>query len=63
MVATGFGYALVPASLGRIDVTNVCCLPIAHQHITTQVGLAWRRAPQGKAARHLLNLLDTALVE
>ncbi len=63
MVATGFGYALVPASLGRIGVTNVCCLPIANQRITTQVGLAWRRNSQGKSAQHLLNLMTSALVE
>ena len=63
MVATGFGYALIPASLGRIDVANVCCLPIANQRITTQIALAWRRAALGKAALHLLNLTAAAGVE
>ena len=57
MVATGFGYALVPASLGKIDENNVRCLPIAGQTLTTQIALAWRRTDNCKAALHLVGLL------
>ena len=57
MVATGFGYALVPASLSKIDENNVRCLPIAGQTLTTQIALAWRRTDNCKAALHLVGLL------
>ncbi|MCC3704802.1 LysR family transcriptional regulator [Rouxiella badensis] len=60
MVATGFGYALVPASLSKIDADNVRCLPVSNQRITTQVALAWRRTSQCKSAQHLLNLITSA---
>ncbi|MGC6388400.1 LysR family transcriptional regulator [Ewingella sp. S1.OA.A_B6] len=57
MVATGFGYAVVPASLGKIDDENVTCLPLTGPPLITQVALAWRRNDNGKAAMHLLKLL------
>lgn len=57
MVATGFGYAVVPASLGKIDDKNVTCLPLTGPPLITQVALAWRRNDNGKAAMHLLKLL------
>jgi|SRR5471032_958642 len=57
MVATGFGYAVVPASLGKIDDKNVTCLPLAGPPLTTQVALAWRRNDNGKAVMHFLKVL------
>jgi hypothetical protein len=49
---------LVPASLSKIDETNVRCLPLAGQTLTTQIALAWRRTDNCKAALHLVGLLS-----
>ncbi len=55
MVATGFGYAIVPASLSKIDPGHVTFLPIKDITLRTQVALAWRR--HSKVAQPMLNLL------
>ncbi|ARU93722.1 LysR family transcriptional regulator [Tatumella citrea] len=57
MVATGFGYTVVPASLGKIDQANVRYLPINGTPLTAQVALAWRRHNLSKAGEHFLALL------
>ncbi len=57
MVATGFGYTVVPASLGKIDQANVRYLPIQGTPLTAQVALAWRRHNLSKAGEHFLALL------
>ncbi|MFI3311714.1 LysR substrate-binding domain-containing protein [Ewingella allii] len=58
MVATGFGYAVVPASLAKIDDENVRFLPLNGPPLTTQVALAWRRNDNGKAVLRFLKLLE-----
>ena len=58
MVATGFGYTVVPASLGKIDQANVRYLPIRGAPLTAQVALAWRRHNLSKAGEHFLALLS-----
>ncbi len=57
MVATGFGYTVVPASLNKIDQANVRYLPIRGAPLTAQVALAWRRHNLSKAGEHFLALL------
>lgn len=57
MVATGFGYSIVPASLSKIDQANVRYLSIEGTPLTAQVALAWRRHNLSKAGEHFLGLL------
>ncbi|MBS0878084.1 MULTISPECIES: LysR family transcriptional regulator [unclassified Tatumella] len=57
MVATGFGYTIIPASLSKIDQANVRYLPVKGTPLTAQVALAWRRHNLSKAGEHFLALL------
>ncbi|MEW6483657.1 MAG: LysR family transcriptional regulator [Pseudomonadota bacterium] len=57
MVATGFGYTIVPVSHSKIDQASVCYLPIEGAPLKAQVALAWRRHSLSKAGEHFLALL------
>lgn len=57
MVGGGFGFALVPASLSKIDEKNVVCLESLRALPTSDIAIAWRRGDSGHVILHLLSLL------
>lgn len=57
MVGGGFGMAIVPDSLSKIDEKNVVCLKLKDTRLTSDIAIAWRRGDSSHIILHLLNLL------
>ncbi|WP_147200428.1 LysR family transcriptional regulator [Pantoea sp. MBD-2R] len=58
MVAAGFGFAIVPASLCCISHPGVTYLPIDDAALNTDIALAWRRLDRSPAVLHLVAMME-----
>lgn len=57
MVAAGFGFALVPASLTCISLPNVSFHPLRGGELKTDIALAWRKFERSPAVKRFVEML------